>query len=1234
MDVDNLLLSMKIITENTKMIQSDINKLESDISTLQSTGVNVNVSNQVVANSNNPVSSGAVYTYVNQNLTTGGVTMAASFDTANNTDAVSGKLVNDYLVGNNYVTSINPSYDATTGQVLTVNDQGGVDWATPVTELPPTTSALSGQVLSLNANKNLYWNTPSPLPEFFRFVATVDQEDITVTNFNGTPVPYWSISSGSSPVTLNGGAAFVAPYDGMYNVNLSLAIINSTLTASDKYILYIYKVIPNNYYAIQDAIKTAVQTYNFTTAVYDDTYTVSGATSFPLGGQTNANLVVDTGGTIPDNSDVAFNGMLGNATSYISLNDHNSYFSGINSLNEFSIEMNFKILSGSPYLFTMYSSSRWEVQLTAASGSLEYLLSWRRGADTPLFGYATIQIPDRTSFHHLILVFKSTGVTIYLNGAEYTPVQYDPIGFGLNTITSIHLGRHNLYTDTGEERFRSFRFYESAVSVDEAFQLFANQWARFSQEFTPDGNPTYTINSDLGVGLTTGDELHVSLGGYASVGGRQYTLSSGAESRITVKLNMIDNQNSPVYVLAADNSNQVVWAAAPNSNEYFYATASHGNDAFQLGQVGVYSNWTQKEASDNSMFSNNRNVFTVQRAGKYRIKVDATVLNSSIGSGASAYVQIGRVYPLTSGNVPQVYTNAISATPTASYDFRKATVSSTNNPSIPNVFTNVVQATRSYDFRTVQTLTGSSPYTLAYTTPSGTNVQASNTGIQLHVDSGPTPTFDSRDGYNGTTAHYLSIPGTDVPLSSSSHPHQFSLEFYVKFGNTQGNNHYLYSNKFPGSYNNNPPYENFNLLGIYYNSNAGGIAIEGTNDTGPGTYYTFQTFINAYDIRIDETRFYHIVLTYGATYVSGVYQSSGEIRVYIDGNLKASTTNTITNLGAASIVHIGRDFNGNNDNGPESLRFFRYYNSELTAANVANLYLAHRQDPYYRSLTFEAGNADVDSSNTATLYADESNLFPSDPNTTTGLTGTTGSWIQLDPADLVLPSTGGFTIEFFGKWKTGTMEDALFAMFDSDDTMNLPIPSAPGSMRKNYFEIKRDVVSGSTLQIAYSNPVSGSISRSYSNIPQDTLIHLVVVVSQTADPILYINGEVRTTSSSSGSTTSFPGGQRDYAIIGRSATTTSGSSYFSHTEEVRFLRFFNQIISPDDVSVLNKVAVSGFYDLDEKRKYIQYTDENIELERIYSLNQGEQMGFAQKVESMLAGQTHGVNASVLIQSVD
>ena len=85
MDEENIMVSMSMITENAKIMQLNLNKIASDVSFLQETGVNIEVSNQVTANSNDPVSSGAVYTYVNQNLSSGGgVEMASGTASDNN----------------------------------------------------------------------------------------------------------------------------------------------------------------------------------------------------------------------------------------------------------------------------------------------------------------------------------------------------------------------------------------------------------------------------------------------------------------------------------------------------------------------------------------------------------------------------------------------------------------------------------------------------------------------------------------------------------------------------------------------------------------------------------------------------------------------------------------------------------------------------------------------------------------------------------------------------------------------------------------------------------------------------------------------------------------------------------------------------------------------------------------------------------------------------------------------
>ena len=320
---------------------------------------------------------------------------------------------------------------------------------------------------------------------------------------------------------------------------------------------------------------------------------------------------------------------------------------------------------------------------------------------------------------------------------------------------------------------------------------------------------------------------------------------------------------------------------------YMAADASGASDGFIT--------YSSSPIVQNCTFSNN--AFSPDRTGDYKVTSNLTFT----GNTATATVRIGK-------QLTQRLNNILTLT-----------------------------AARSYDFRTVQALTGSSPYTLAYTTPSGTNFQASNTGIQLHVNSGPTPTFDSIDGYIGTTAHYLSIPPSDVPMPAAANNQTFSLEFYVKFGNTSGN-HYLFSAKFPSGYNNNPPYENFNLLGIHFNSGSNSLTVEGTNDVGPGTAYTFQTFMTT---TITQSRFYHIVFTYARAFESGSYQNTGELRLYIDGIQKTSNSNTIAGPFGTSTpaqVNIGRDFNGNNDNGPESLRFFRYYTTSVTPDQVHSLY--------------------------------------------------------------------------------------------------------------------------------------------------------------------------------------------------------------------------------------------------------------------------------------------------------
>ena len=52
----------------------------------------------------------------------------------------------------------------------------------------------------------------------------------------------------------------------------------------------------------------------------------------------------------------------------------------------------------------------------------------------------------------------------------------------------------------------------------------------------------------------------------------------------------------------------------------------------------------------------------------------------------------------------------------------------------------------------------------------------------------------------------------------------------------------------------------------------------------------------------------------------------------------------------------GRDHNNSNDNGPESLRFFRYYDRSLTDEEVTTLYNAHVQNDLREHITTYRAN--------------------------------------------------------------------------------------------------------------------------------------------------------------------------------------------------------------------------------------------------------------------------------------
>ena len=111
MDQEELLLSLSILTDKTKLIQSDINKIQDDVFTIQENGTSAVVADVVSEDSEEAVSGKAVFEFVNQQIssggssggTGGGVTLATGTFSADDTaNAVSGKQVADYIDDKNF----------------------------------------------------------------------------------------------------------------------------------------------------------------------------------------------------------------------------------------------------------------------------------------------------------------------------------------------------------------------------------------------------------------------------------------------------------------------------------------------------------------------------------------------------------------------------------------------------------------------------------------------------------------------------------------------------------------------------------------------------------------------------------------------------------------------------------------------------------------------------------------------------------------------------------------------------------------------------------------------------------------------------------------------------------------------------------------------------------------------------------------------------------------------------
>ena len=348
---------------------------------------------------------------------------------------------------------------------------------------------------------------------------------------------------------------------------------------------------------------------------------------------------------------------------------------------------------------------------------------------------------------------------------------------------------------------------------------------------------------------------------------------------------------------------------------YFEAEFSGNNTSFVSNTINLINQWSLKEATTDISFTNNSNVFKPLRDAHYMIIAQANLDFGSTSSGTPKSELILYKY-----STIETLTNLI------------------------------VSANKSYDFRKVNnTITGSSPYTLSFTDPSGSPISDS---ANLVIDSGNIPVFDTINGYPGSINHYLDLttfPNTRLPTN-------FAFELNLKL------------NSLGDSNNNDQP-----IFTLHKQRTQSGTVEQFMRLYRKGTSSTELTFeyinIFRYDsndnlsyawnghkihFNIDYTQFEHILITIVDGVGVTIYKNGSQVGFNSNGISDTYGTNTNTDYSGrnnSEIIYpsglvIGRfldrfGLGSDDDSGIEVIKYFRFYDTLVSSTQVYELYQAH-----------------------------------------------------------------------------------------------------------------------------------------------------------------------------------------------------------------------------------------------------------------------------------------------------
>lgn len=1264
MDVDNFLLSLSLLTENTKMIQSDVTKIQNDVSILKS---------RISSSSSAVATTGIDETQLSNYLTTQNYINLGSSGTTSD---------NNKLLKYNHPPSGTGSYEfsgITTGsptgaggedvsgvpQDTALRVQGGISIGPPtVLSAIPEKICLNGviglggtsttvnygtpdQVLSSRGPNVLpTWKTINELPDISNNLPSQYAIlDVKLTGGNVT-VPYgspfqsndteltnWEQVTSTDSIDSVGGYVFVPIRDGKYDIEVNLNIVNSTLVSFTGYDIKIYTE------------RLGIQTYDFRTVMYDDQTIFASQTSFslyPMGppsGLVGANIFIDAGNSAPSATNVATDGMSGSSTSYISLED-NSYFAGIKDLTEFSIEMDIKVGALDSALFNMSSSGGTrEVSLQMGGGTDTLITTWQG----PNQGTGSIQMTvNRTSFEHLIFVFTASGVTAYKNGSLYSPTAAAQMGFEFDTITEILFGYNPFIVDNGVESVRSFRFHSYAVTSTEAINFYAarnnitnrNIMLINSGTIISDESASANIIHKASLDLVTRDNLRVFVGSSSDL---SFVVADGSvagegESHIIFRKGdamagqtlIIDNQTPPSAVWSTP-------AGIPLDSDF------NTVDAVSL------NNQTTPTNLGSGFLLQADNIFIHGEQVKINKIVTSGPLSQAgnIDTDKNYYVHVHDVKDLQ-GNSKRLIRLDTSPVSTNPYGSSLVAITVAANTTHTNNLLTIPQGV--YDtLRDIEKV--------RYSLAAGSHIiNNSTTGpsqnLYVRKNGNNQISFYDRylDGVNGISSLRQTLLNTDSVTTSSIHL-QFTSVRTPEFPNNVSDTVVTFNLLTPREYVLDP----FNGYALqdkktkeYFFAKAS-VPPSGTGSLTQGDAFR--------DISTWTSGAQSNVLMFKNALDLFTAPRTGMYKI----DLQATTSHNTTNVFAVSTIQMGTPLL-KSPSGVSQLYENVLSTQPLRSYDFRQVTLGPITTPASgassRSLTFPEGYENVSSSDTATLFGTDGDDFPITVNGTTGIQGTTTSWIQLSGTDFPIPTTG-FTIEFFGTRQfvndgnpSTYNGDTLFSMYSPVGNTAVPSPnnlwtSPDPDPAVNAFTLGRFGNNGfdqpQQYGIAYKDTTDTWRYVFYSGIDENVQTHFVIVaVPQTTANAnvssieLFRNGVKLTPYSRDDQ--AFNGGTRQFVTLGRSSSNDNG------IENVAAFRYFNSPLADADVKKLYDVMVDPFIETTKETIRVEPptdTKSKVSMLHYANLSKGQKLGFRQKVTyDSGAGTTHGVEASVSIETVD